>query len=70
MNSDDDMAAALNKSFSSVEMERVPYLYRYVTRTLVDGPGKEQVARKIYDLETQAGEEYPGILIGRQFLAR
>ncbi len=70
LNSADDMAAALKDSFYSVEMERVPYLYRYVTRTLVEGQDKEKLARKIFEMETGAGEKYPGILIGRQFLAQ
>lgn len=70
LNSAGDMEKALKESFPSVEMKRVPYIYRYVTRTLVEGPDKEKLARNILEMETKAGEKYPGILIGRQFLAQ
>ena len=70
LNSAGDMEKALKESFPIVEMKRVPYIYRYVTRALVDGPDKEKLARKILEMETRAGEKYPGILIGRQFLAQ
>ncbi|MEE8258883.1 MAG: class I SAM-dependent methyltransferase [Sphingomonadales bacterium] len=70
LNSAGDMEKALKGSFPAVEMKRVPYIYRYVTRTLVEGQDKEKLARKILEMETRAGEKYPGILIGRQFLAQ
>lgn len=70
LNSAGDMEKALKESFPNVEMKRVPYIYRYVTRTLVEGQDKEKLARKIFEMETRAGEKFPGILIGRQFLAQ
>ncbi len=70
LNSAGDMEKALKDSFLSVEMKRVPYIYRYVTRTLASGQDKEKLARNILEMEIRAGEKYPGILIGRQFLAQ
>ena len=70
LNSAGDMEKALKESFLSVKMKRVPYIYRYVTRALVEGQDKGKLARKILEMETRAGEKYPGILIGRQFLAQ
>lgn len=70
LNSAETMENGLRKIFDPIETRQVPYLYRYITRTLPENAVGLKIAKEFLAKESKAAETNKTLLIGRQFLAK